>query len=326
MKRIIAFLLISILAVSCGENKALLPNVSGKAGEVVVVIEKADWEGALGNGVREVIATDCPWLPVREPLYSLVNVPAGSFADLFKVHRNIVYFNIDPQCAAEKVDFRKDVWADTQCIVQVSAFNAENALKLFDDNSSKITAFIEQAERERVIRNSIQFEVKEIAPQVEAIFGGSPHFPTGFRLMKKTADFAWVQYEKQFSTQGILIYRYPATRAEDELSLGNIVARRNEFLKNNVPGMFENTYMTTGNIPEPTVEYLKFQGRDFAQVRGWWEVENDYMGGPFVSHSFYSQDGQYVIVEEAFVYAPKYDKRQFLRQTESIIYSWEWAK
>ena len=50
------------------------------------------------------------------------------------------------------------------------------------------------------------------------------------------------------------------------------------------------------------------------------------MGGPFVSHSFYSKDGKDIIVLEAWVYAPKYDKRQYLRQTESLLYSFEWTK
>jgi hypothetical protein len=27
---------------------------------------------------------------------------------------------------------------------------------------------------------------------------------------------------------------------------------------------------------------------------------------------------------EAFVYAPRYDKRSYLRQVESILYSFEW--
>jgi hypothetical protein len=48
------------------------------------------------------------------------------------------------------------------------------------------------------------------------------------------------------------------------------------------------------------------------------------MGGPFVSHSFYSPDGSEIFVTEAFVYAPRFDKRQYLRQVESLLYSFEW--
>lgn len=326
MKKILlAFAAILTLA-GCKNTKALLPSVSGKAGEIIVVIEKADWEGNLGTKVRDLLACDCPWLAQKEPLYSLVNVAPGGFGDLFKVHRNIVYFALSPQLDTAGVAYRHDVWAAPQCLVQISAHNADEAAALLTDNGKTIVSFIEQAERDRVIRNSIRYEEREIAPKVAEVFGGSPHFPMGYKLKKLTNDFGWIADEKQYSLQGILIYKYPATGAADELSLDNIISKRNEILKDNVPGMFDNTWMTTGEYMPPTIEFFRYRGREFAQVRGLWEVENDYMGGPFVSHSFYSPDGGNVIVAEAFVYAPKYDKRQYLRQVESILFSWEWAK
>ena len=326
MKKILLALAALLALASCKNTKALLPNVSGKAGEIIVVIEKADWEGNLGTKVRDLLACDCPWLAQKEPLYSLVNVAPGGFGDLFKVHRNIVYFALSSQLDSAGVAYRHDVWAAPQCLVQISAHNADEAANLLTENGKTIVSFIEQAERDRVIRNSIRYEEREIAPKVAEVFGGSPHFPMGYKLKKITDDFGWIADEKQYTIQGILIYKYPATGAADELSLENIIARRNEYLKDNVPGMFENTWMTTGEYMPPTIEFFRYRGREFAQVRGLWEVENDYMGGPFVSQSFYSPDGSSVIVTEAFVYAPKYDKRQYLRQVESILFSWEWAK
>ena len=89
--------------------------------------------------------------------------------------------------------------------------------------------------------------------------------------------------------------------------------------------MFDNTYMTTQEeVLPPTVEYIRYRGRHIAQTRGFWEVKGDFMGGPFVSHSFYSQDGKDIIVVEGWVYAPGTDKRQYLRQVESTVYSFEW--
>lgn len=324
MKRTLLILAAVLALVSCKSTKALLPNVSGKAGEIIVVIDKNDWEGNLGTKVRDLLACDCPFLAQREPLYSLVNVPPGGFGDLFKVHRNIVYFNLNPQVDSSAVRYRSDVWAAPQCLVQINAPTSERAAELLTENGSKIVSFIEQAERDRVIRNSIRYEEREIAPKVAEVFGGSPHFPTGYKLKKLTSDFGWIADEKQYTLQGVLIYKYPVSG--NDLTLNKIIAKRNEVLKNNVPGMFENTWMTTGTFMPPSLEFIRFRGREFAQVRGLWEVENDYMGGPFVSHSFYSPDGSEIIVAEAFVYAPKYDKRQYLRQVESILFSWEWAK
>lgn len=332
MKRILSILtvIVAVLAVvSCAnraDRKSLLPNVSGKAGEVIVVMDKVYWESAPGNEIRELLGSDCPWLYPSEPLYSLVNVTPSGFADLFKVHRNIVLFNVDPQVTNPGVILKSDVWAAPQCVIQVSAVDAEGAAEQVREKGESIMNAIEQAERDRVIHNSILYEERTIAPKVTEVIGGSLHFPSGYKLKKTATDFVWVADEKQYVTQGILMYKYPASGDESDFSEENIIAHRNDVLQRNVPGMFDGTYMTTGEYISPTVSYVKYKKREFAQTRGFWEVYNDYMGGPFVSHSFYSPDGSEVVVAEAFVYAPRYDKRQYLRQVESILYSFEWAK
>ena len=311
----------ALSAFGCKNSGILLPSVSGKAGEIIVVMDKPDWENALGSDVRELLASDCPWLAQKEPLYSLVNVVPSAFVDLFKVHRNIILFQLNPQLDTTGIIFKHDVWAAPQCVIQLSAPNAAKASELLHEKGQMIIGSIEQAERDRVIRNTQLYEEISIYRKVSEIFGGSPHFPTGYKIRKTTDSFAWIADDKQVY-QDVFIYRYPV---EDEpFALEKVIAHRNEILQENVPGMFDGTYMTTSEFFPPTLEYIKYRGRDLTQVRGMWEVQNDFMGGPFVSHSFYSPDGQEIIVAEAWVYAPQFDKRQYLRQVESILYSWEW--
>ena len=285
-------------------------------------MEKPDWEDALGNDVRELLARDCAWLAQKEPLYSLVNVVPSAFADLFKVHRNILLFQVNPQTDTTGIIYKHDVWASPQCVIQISAPTSALASELLKEKGAMIVSSIEQAERDRVIRNTLRYEERSLYRKVSEIFGGSPHFPSGYKLRKATDDFVWIADDKEGVYQDVFVYRYPA--GDDPLSPEHIIARRNEVMKDNVPGMFEGTYMTTSEFFQPTVEYLKYRGRDLAQTRGMWEVQNDFMGGPFVSHSFYSPDGTEIFVAEAFVYAPRFDKRQYLRQVESLLYSWEW--
>ncbi len=328
MKRIASYLILlaaAVSALSCGssDRKVLLPNVSGKAGEVLVIMDKDNWEGNLGNAARELLTMDCPGLPNKEPMYSLVNVAPSAFGDLFKIHRNIVYFNIDPQGAEEGIVYRNDVWARPQCLIQVNAATAESATELVRSQGETVIAALEQAERNRVIANTLLYENKTLAPIVSEMVGGKLHFPTGYRLKMKTDSFLWFADDKQYTYQDILVYKYPALPA-DNFTLENIVAKRNEILKANVPGMFDNTYMTTSDYIVPQVRFLKYGGLDFAETRGLWEVYGDYMGGPFVSHSFFSKDGSEVIVLDAFVYSPRFDKRLYMRQVESILYSFEW--
>lgn len=332
MKRILSYLALAmalIAMVSCSESKrkqALLPNISGKAGEVIVVIDKGQWEGAVGTTLRDTLACECPFLPQREPLYTLVNVAPGGFGQMFQVHRNIIIVNISSDVTEPGVIYRTDVWARPQCVIRINAADSETAVQLIKENSNRMRITLEQAERDRLIANARKYEELSLSPVVTSMVGGSPHFPAGYKLMKKTDDFIWISYVTEFTTQGIFIYKYPVVEGEDMMSLESFLAENNKVLKENVPGMFDNTYMMPSTFATPSIEYLKYKGRDFAQVRGFWEVYNDFMGGPFVAHAFYSPDGKEMIVLEAFVYAPRYDKRQYLRQVESVIYSFEWAK
>lgn len=320
---IFVLLTAALLLPGCKSTKTLLPSVSGKAGEIIVVMEKPDWEDSLGGDVRDLLACDCPWLAQKEPLYNLVNVVPSAFVDLFKVHRNIILFQVGPQIDSVGIIYKHDVWAAPQCVIQLSAPTSAQASELLKEKGPMIVSSIEQAERDRVIRNTLRYEEHAIYPKVAEVFGGSPHFPSGYKLRKITEDFAWIADDKQVY-QDVFIYRYPAEK--EPFTLEKIIAHRNAVLQDNVPGMFDGTYMTTSEFFTPTLEYLKYRGRDLVQVRGMWEVQNDFMGGPFVSHSFYSADGSEILVAEAWVYAPQFDKRQYLRQVESILYSWEWKK
>lgn len=328
MKRILSSILFCFAAlaalVSCGNSKNVLPGVSGKAGEVIVVIEKAHWDGELGDALREYLACDCDFLPQPEPLYNLAYVTPAGFTNMFQSHRNIIMVHIDQDVKEDGITFYNNKWARPQCIIMINAKGLDEAVAVVRRDYEKIRARLEQAERDRVVASARLYEAKEIRENVAERFGGSIVFPSGYVIKKINDSFAWIGNDNTYVYKDILVYRYPAND-KDDLEPETIIAQRNRILKENVPGMFDGTYMTTSQVAEPKVSYINYKGHDFAETRGFWEVENDFMGGPFVSHSFYSLDGSEILVFEAFVYAPKYDKRQYMRQTESLLYSFQWA-
>lgn len=326
MKKYILWLSCLFVAL-CGcksGSGTLLPSISGKAGEVLVVIEKEDWDSQLGEKIRGVLADEYPYLPLYEPYYSLINVAPGNFVEMFQVHRNIVYFSINPQNQSTGVKVIKDKWASPQILIYINAHTKEQAQELFETDTKLILTAIEQAERDRVVRNTMRYENREVSARLYPVFDGSIHVPSGYELRKLSANFAWIEYSKRNSSQGIFIYRYPVEG--NDLQKDKIIAKRNQIFKTNVPGPDEGTYMKTAEFWNPSTEYIKYKGRDFAQTHGQWEVEGAFMGGPFVSHAFYSPDGTEIIVLEAWVFAPKMNKRQLFRQTESILYTWDWKQ
>ena len=313
------------LASSCKDNANYLSTVTGKAWEVGIVMDRVNWEGELGMAMRSVLNAEHPFLPQPEPLFTIFNISDRAFTSIFQHHRNLILIRISPEFSDSKMVIQQDLWARSQIVVTLSGPRADSVLIAFETQKEKLVSAIEQAERNRVIVNSKKYEDKSLRMLVNESFGGSPYFPAGYALRKQAKDFIWIGYETTYTTQGILIYSYPYIDATS-FSKATMLKERNTVLQKEVPGQLANSYMTThtGMGGEPALRWVHYDHKDFAELRGLWEVQNDFMGGPFISHSYLDTRSNRVLVLEAFVYSPSSEKRNYIRQTESILYSFAW--
>ncbi len=319
---VFAILLSSCKSAEKKDRAKYLPSITGNAGEVLVVMSKKYWEGEPGLAVREIMSADYPFLPQRESTFKLMNTIPSSLSGAFSLHRNILIINISPEVDTSGIKIGQNAWAKPQCVVTLSAKSEEEAVAMIKSNAELLVNAIEQAERDRIIANSIRYEDPSIRQAVTRNIGGSPYFPKGFTMKKDTPEFMWISQETTHVNQGILIFKVPYTDAS-QLEPDNIRSTIYELWKANVPGMFENTYMTFDRLVVPGVRNISYKDRNFVEIRELWMVENDYMGGPFVCHVFPDKNRSNLVILTSFVYAPKYDKRKYLRQVESIIYSFK---
>ena len=324
--KLIVLALAAVITVGCDDTSELVKqNVGGKAGEIIIVANKAEWESEPGSALRSILATPYPYLPQSEPSYTLINIPHKSFTSLFEYHRNIIILKVDPQLKAE---FKavEDVWAAPQTVIMITAPTKEEAAQVIAQNSQQLFNIIGQAERNRIMRNSKRYEDVALRQFVADKFGGSPYFPKGYSLKKQTDNFVWISYETTYINLGIFVYRIPY-KDSTSVQLEGLMAATNEIMQENVPGMVDNSYMTISSEILPGLEVMKYKNRNFVEMRGLWEVKNDFMGGPFVIQAFYDKNNPTeIIVLEGFVYAPRYDKRDYIRQVESILYSFDWKE
>jgi hypothetical protein len=316
-------LVFSALLTSCNSGMQTMSHISGKAGEVVVVVDDRIWDKSVCDTVRRILAPDYPALPQREPVFDIIDVQETAFSSIFQLHRNIVLLKIAGDSVPEGISVKHNVWAQPQTVVAVSAKNGDNIINILAGNQERMIHILEQAERDRVIDAAKKYEVKALRDTVNKYFGGSPYFPMGYTLRKVTADFIWIESEVHKAILGMFIYSYPY-KDSSTFHVQNIVAARNRILQEKVPGQFENTYMTTAPLFPPQTRSIRYKDFHFVETRGLWDIENDFMGGPFISHSFIEKTGEKVIVLEAFVYHPRSDKRHYLRQLEALLYSFEW--
>ena len=323
MKKLFTLLtLITILFSACKDKDQtrLLQNVTGKSGEVVLVIEPDHWSTKIGEEFRNKLSQAHPALPQSEPMFDLVHIPYSAFSSIFKTHRNIVIAKIDKDLPEPKIIIQKDIWAKPQLIVNVLAPDKATLEKLVKEKGDLIVARILTAEMGRYAKNYKKYEQIGLADQIQKRFGIRLTMPKGYTMDLDTTNFVWLENRGRGDVvQGVFIYSYD--KPEVELTTDYIFAKRNQFTKKYVPGPNANTYMVVESESVPYRREMKVNGLNVIEIRNLWKVENDFMGGPFVSFTWVDDKNNKVICIDGFVYAPQFDKRDYLRQVEAVLNS-----
>lgn len=63
--------------------------------------------------------------------------------------------------------------------------------------------------------------------------------------------------------------------------------------------------MTTSEAFEPDYRMFRLEGRLWCELRGFWDVHGDFMGGPFVSYTTVDTATGRVLTIDCYVYSPK---------------------
>jgi len=319
--RIVSFCLtILVIATGCEEDtKKALPGSTGKAGEVVLVMDNRNWEGELGTYIKNTLAKEYKGLPQPEPIFNLVHIPKSSFKGLFLTHRNILIFSI-VDGKGEQVENKKNKWATSQLVVNVRAATAEKCLEMLKKSPSQLETLFTVVERRRLRQKFKSIQNAGIAAKLSEKFGFSLTTPTDYVIAEEKDDFLWFRKETPEISQGIFVYSFE--RGDTDLEdLSARLAMRDTIAKQHIPGPLDGSYMSTMREYPASTHLLDFKGKKVIETRGLWKVIGDFMGGPFISLSLLSEDEKRIICIDGYVYAPKYDKRNYLRQVEAVLYS-----
>ena len=327
MKRInlkfTALLLLSVILFSCDmKSGAKMETITGKANEIVIVIGQETWKGQVGSLLRQTLAQPQASLPQEEPIFSLINVPPDAFINLFKTSRNIVTVKISPSFTEPKVEFTADTWAYPQAVVNIQTSSPENFDEIFKANSDKIIGYFLKAEKDRMKKTYYDAHEKSVYNQLLKDFNIKLYVPTGFKIVKKDSNFVWIRYDTPLIYQSIVVYTYPYD-SDSTFTLNYQLAKRNQVLRENVPGALPGSYMTTEMELPQDFNVLNYNGNYATEMRGLWKVEKDFMGGPYVSLAVLDASRRRIVTVEGHVYAPKNNKRNYVRQVEAMIYSLE---
>ena len=304
-----------------GGKSLFTPVSSGRPYEMLVVIDKGMWERPAGRALFDVLDSDVPGLPQPERSFRISQIIPSKFDRGFRIFRNIIDVDIQPIYTQPKLKYSRDSYASPQMIMTIQAPDEQSFEEFVAKNRQVIVDFFTKAEMNRQINLLKEKYSPVVAAKVGSIFGCDVRIPAELERYKEGKDFLWASSDNNSTNTSLnfVIYSYPYTD-KNTFTKDYFVHKRDSVMKINIPGAREGQYIQT-DADYVDVKDFAVKGEYAFEARGLWYMENDMMGGPFVSHARVDRPNGRVVVVEGFVYAPEKKKRDLMRKLEAALYT-----
>ncbi|MBQ8223155.1 MAG: DUF4837 family protein [Bacteroidales bacterium] len=330
MKRLslVTMILITLMSLSSCVNEAKekesrkARSVGGTSEILMITQNDAQWEGAMGQAVRDFFEQEQYGLPQPEKNFKVAHLNIDALSDMFKKHRNLIIGKIDKDIKKPLVETQKNWVSEPQYVIRITAPSEESWVRTFDSQKDGLKLMFDENERARFQEFFRPTTDTKIVNQLKKQFGVKMNIPEGYFIGIDKDNFMWIRKETDVMSMAFMIYELPYKDTAD-FNPDNIIRVRDSIVKKYIPGPIDGSYMTTDKeFIKPISKVLhRFPAGYAVETRGLWNVVGDFMAGPFVSYSIVNPEHTKIITAEGWIYYPNKDKRDLLRQQESILYS-----
>lgn len=321
MKKIIYFLpiLIVFFALSCGEKKEkkYLLTPTGPINSVAIVTDNQLWKGALGDTLRTYLAQPLEGIPgTPEALFSLHQMPASVFSGNTRSSRNVLIVE-----QGKSLFLVKDsVYAKSQKIVILSEETLPALMQKIQEKSTEIIKIFKENDikenQNRFKKSPVSFKKLPEKLKIDALF------PSSYSLVKEKDHFFWFEKRIKGGTNNVIFYEIPFKAfPQDTLRQAFITQIRDKAGERYIPGREKGMYMITSPEAPMGIYSTAINGKFTLESKGFWEMKNFLLGGPFINYIIEDKVHNRLLVAEGFVLAPGIAKRDNLSEMEAIIKS-----
>lgn len=365
MKKLIPFLFSLLLLVACagessdkksseeteGEKAAkktsFLPEAAGEYGEVVIVMNKEEWDGELGVALKGVFHASVPGLLRNEPYFVTRIIDPFQFNKLLKTAKNLVYVttlkgnqpadkwlqNTFSDASKERIRSNPNLFMNTsddqyargQKVLQLFGKDKKTLISHLTkpENQEKIRNYFNIAERERLANDlGMSSATRNIVAGLKEKFGYTIKIPGSYELAMSEEDFMWARYLPATGASKNLFVYFKDYTSREEFEKAKIIGLRNEIGRKYIFGDPENpeSYMTTEETYVPIASRtISFNDTYTVETKGAWKTNNNSIGGSFVSYTFVDEASKRLYYIEGFVIHPNEEHRESIRQLEALL-------
>ncbi len=347
----ILILVIGLILAGCTEEarKRLEPTpiAIGSLNQLAVIADDELWQGALGDSLNFYFGSAYPILPQPEPLFDLKHFTVEGLnseptrkelkayliiADLSNSSSSTTQMVME-DLGAEKVrkskedpsystNMGRDRWAMDQLVVYLFA-HGEDALKeQLVTKFPAIAKVVQNQYREQIDATAYLGGVNNVAiNRVREKLGVYLKVPIDYEIIVDQEEVIWLKRESDVATSNILLQVVPY-KTQDQFSKESIIHLRDSLGRRLISSTLEGSYMRTNPVDLPVFTQTIQMANAFAvEARGIWEMEGDFLGGPFVSYLVLDEKRNNLVFMDGFVLAPSERKRNFMLSIEHILKS-----
>ncbi len=344
--------LLLVLALAGGCDGDYRPRAIGKEGEVTVVMDSSLWTGSVGDAFRETITPWVETLPQPERYFEIRHLELTSERTYESIQdlKNVVIvaplndstneanflrrrFSEEAREAIQNgqsaIVGKPDLWRRSQRVFFVTAANNENLEQVLKKNGQEIQSTFEEITLERMQRemydDARQFAMEDSLMQRHGFAVNVQHdYQIAIDTTTSSSGFVWLRRVLAQTRREFFVY-YEENASPSQLSPEWIYATHDSLarkhMRGSVAGFVRIDYRRTLETTQTNV-----LDRYGYKTRGLWhmvkpsEEEGDFMsvggGGPFVVYAFYDRPTDRLYLLHGSVFAPEFDKLQFVRQME----------
>ena len=343
-----------LLTAGC-ESLEYKPAAVGREGEVVVVMDSTHWNGVLGDAVRGNVAPYLGTLPAPEREFNLrrLSLISQTTLETIQKQKNIIFVapladstreaeflrsRLDPQALEAirggnvSIIPRRDLWRSGQQVIYVFGETVESIVAELENRGEDIRYQFNDITRQRVELD--MFDKGRQTDMEQALLdkhGFGIKIQHDYFTAIDTTDFVWLRRVIDSNSWRSLFVFYIDDFNPANLNPEWIMAARDRLTETHIRGNVEG-FVAIDYRRELTTENVDFLGRFAFEMRGLWHMverkdDGDLaewgMGGPFVNYTFYDDDSRRLYMIDGMVFAPGYDKREFLRHMEVIAHTFQ---
>ena len=317
MKNFFLMFFALITVFSCKKNDNLPVESTGKTNSVSIIIDDELWNGEIGDSLRNKFAAPVIGLPQEEPLFTINQFPVKLLEGFMTNSRNIIVIKKETR---SQFDIFENEYAKPQNVVHISGKSVVEILDTLQNNSSKI---IDKIKKTEILEYQKSNKKALLNPKkISAKFSIDIDIPKSYKYVMRRNKFIWIKKEVSSGSLSLVAYQVPFFAISNNKKLAAQIIKTRDSIGNlYIHGSARNTKMQTDNSFVPYLSKTIISDMPANETKGLWQMNNDFMAGPFINYNILDKKHNRILVVEGFCYAPSKEKRDFMFELESIIKS-----